>query len=237
MNKRYMNKKYLTVLIVLLLFVGYSAASLLNKDPYQPRQVVGIPDQALTPPLTIDKHIRHTQRPEETFHFPIQPGKTGPVEPLYAGGLQYPFFCMTLDSNLGQPLVDNQQGLGVPVYDSEDNISDESHIIGYSKDCSVATRISYMVELSDGNYQRYEKQDEYEKLYRVEQGTINRFIYTMIMPVTEQDMDKPGTSTVWNRKLIYQFQGGSGIGFRQGKARLHRLFGRRQEQLLSLIHI
>lgn len=231
MTKKFMNKKYLAVLIILLLFVAYSATSLFHKDPYQPRQVVGIPEQSFTAPLAIDEHIRHTQRPDETFHFPIQPGKTGPVKPLYAGALQYPFFCMTLDSHLGQPLVDNQQGLGVPVYDSQDNISDESHIIGYSKDCSLATQIGYLVELSDGSYQRYEEQDEYVKLYRVEQGTINRFIYTIIMPVTKQDMDKPGRSAVWNQKLIYQFQGGSGIGFRQGKARLHRMLERRRDQL------
>lgn len=229
--KNSITKKSLSVLVILLFFIAFIVPSLFEEDPYQRRQVVGIPEQTLTPALTANKHIRHTPRPDETFNFPIHPGQTGPVEPLYAGGPQYPFYCMTLDSKLGQPLVDNQHGFGVPVYDSETNISKESHIIGYSKDCSLPTRVTYWIELPDGSFQPHENQSEYAFLYRVEQGTINRFIYTMIVPISEQDMGKMGFSSIWNQKLIYQFQGGSGIGFRQGKARLNRLLKRRQEQL------
>ena len=52
---------------------------------------------------------------------------------------------------------------------------------------------------------------------RRERGTINRFIYSfaMLAPFGEQPGDDPDTS-LWNRRLIYTFDGGVQIGHRQG---------------------
>ena len=52
---------------------------------------------------------------------------------------------------------------------------------------------------------------------RRERGTINRFIYSfaMLAPFGEEPGDAPDTS-LWNRRLIYTFDGGVAIGHRQG---------------------
>lgn len=51
---------------------------------------------------------------------------------------------------------------------------------------------------------------------RWERGTINRFIYSIAIPSPfSQDVDAPDLAG-WNGKLVYQFQGGVGIGHYQG---------------------
>ncbi|MCP5351002.1 MAG: hypothetical protein H7A10_08570, partial [Oceanospirillaceae bacterium] len=73
--------------------------------------VLGLPATFVNNPVVAPysgPHPRLIQRPQETFNFPIKLGETGPVQPLFSGPLQYPFLCMTEDSGLGQPLVDNQ---------------------------------------------------------------------------------------------------------------------------------
>ena len=107
---------------------------------YSHRQVKAIAEASENYLLPVTGHISQIPRPAETFHFPIKLGETGPVQSLYSGPSQYPFYCMTLDTGLGQPMVDNLQGYGVPVYQSSDR---RATIIGYSKDCSVPTRITY----------------------------------------------------------------------------------------------
>ena len=87
-------------------------------------------------------HPRQRPRPAETFPFPIPVGGTGPVEPLFGGPLQYPFLCMTEDAGHGQPLIDNQDGVGIPVFEEVDGEVSE-RIVGYSKDCTRATRVAY----------------------------------------------------------------------------------------------
>ena len=86
----------------------------------QPR-VAALPAVRPEPPWSTPyagPHPRHRQRPPETFEFPIPLGGAGPVEPLFAGPLQYPFLCMTEDAGHGQPLVDNDEGIGI----SEENL-------------------------------------------------------------------------------------------------------------------
>ena len=193
--------------------------------------------KSLSPLLNFRQHIRATPRPPETFNFPIQLGQVGPTETLYAGAPQYPFFCMTLDSGLGQPSVDNQQGWGVPVYDHQDNLGKQAHIIGYSKDCALATQSRYAVELANGDIQVFNQlppehvSQAAQQLFQLEVGTINRFLYLLILPVTQLSPAQVNQQLRWNGKLIYQFEGGSGIGFRQGKLRIKRAIERRLEQL------
>lgn len=203
-------------------------------SPFVARQVKNSPlSEYEAPLLDLTRHVRFSARPTETFNFPIKQGQLGPVTPLYAGSLQYPFYCMTLDSKLGQPLVDNQAALGVPVYDSLDNLGNEKHVIGYSKDCSLPMQVTYAGEDAQGKLHFFNDKPAqgFAHYYRLEQGTINRFIYLMIMPITLADVGLPNKSSVWNQKLIYQFLGGSGIGFRQGKMRVQRNIERRIEQL------
>ena len=43
-------------------------------------------------------------------------GDTGPTGPIFSGTQQYPFICFSYENGLGQPLVDNQNGVGNAVF-------------------------------------------------------------------------------------------------------------------------
>ena len=115
---------------------------------------------------------------------------------------QQPFICRTQESGLGQPLVDNQQGIGHPVFDSN------KELIGYSQNCAIPPRTQTFVydgkgfQPADSGAQPSDKR----LVVRVEGGVINRFLYTIAMPPQ------------WNGKLIYWLRGGVGIGHQQGLA-------------------
>lgn len=204
---------------------------------YAIRQVKNIAPQVTNNILEINEHISQSKRPTETFKFPIKLGHHGPIKSLYAGDVQYPFYCMTVDSGLGQPLVDNQQGYGVPVYD---DIFKPSKLLGYAKDCNIATRIDYYSLTEKGEIAKLTlnevtsfKDKSQSMLLRVEQGTINRFIYTLVMPINENEVGSRLAQSQWNKRLIYQFNGGSGIGYRQGKQKAKRVIARQYQQLLD----
>ncbi|UTW49926.1 DUF6351 family protein [Bacterioplanoides sp. SCSIO 12839] len=150
-------------------------------------------------------------RPEEVFNFPITYGDTGPSDSLFSGPKQYPFLCQSLESGLGQPIVDNQDGYGTPVFQENSSGEITSTVIGYSKDCSLPTRWQL-------------KQFKDEKLFiRIETGTINRFIYALLIPTTSEDTEQAPDFSQWNGALIYHFKGAIGIGYQQGKLRLNRI--------------
>ncbi|WP_235423469.1 DUF6351 family protein [Pseudoalteromonas luteoviolacea] len=183
--------------------------------------------------LDFNTHISQIIRPPEHFSFPISIGEIGPTESLYSGPNQYPFYCMTRDSLLGQPEVDNHKMLGIPVYKNK-------KIIGYSKDCSIKTRINYYTLENEGDTFKARKVTDLDKakkttqpLFRVEQGSINRFIYTIVMPITKTEIGNRLAKSKWNNRLIYQFNGGSGIGFRQGRQKAARVMTRQAQQLLD----
>jgi len=194
--------------------------------------VVGIPpgNKLINHPSYAGPHPKDLQRPIETFDFPIEYGATGPVEPLFAGKNQYPFVCETERSRLGQPLVDNTRGWGVPVYAETKKGKRSELIIGYSKDCSLPTRVFYSYNTEKRNRVFQQVPDSTEALpkkadliIRIETGTINRYMYAMLMPSSRNDeLLKPDLSK-WNGKLIYYFRGGIGIGFQQGVLRMHRM--------------
>lgn len=168
------------------------------------------------------------QRPRDPFPFPIAFGDSGPAQALFAGDKQYPFMCQGLDSGLGQPLVDNQQGLGTPVYQQDDDGRLTRQIIGYSQDCLLPTRLHYFYRNQQQDWQRSDDQlpaetDDQQLLVRVESGTINRFIYALFIPTSRQDQREQPDLSRWNGKLIYHFKGAIGIGFQQGQARLKRI--------------
>ena len=213
-----------------------------EEDPLVQRQVKGIPpsvsDNLL---LNVDKHISLTPRPAEHFAFPIKLGEVGPVDSLYSGKRQYPFYCMTLDAGLGQPLVDNQQGYGVPVYD------EDQALIGYSQDCLIKARLDYYyLSQQDEQVKPYDLNNpppqseiatteingkRVPQIYRLERGSINRYIYHIAMLVPQTDTAERLNQDYWNNKLIYQFHGGASIGFRQGRLGAERFIDRRIEQL------
>ena len=221
----------LAFILLFVLVAGLVANYWQPPKSYAYRQVKQVAPKVENYLLAIDRHIRFSPRPEETYEFPIQLGEVGPSTSLYSGANQYPFYCMTLNSDLGQPVVDNQLGYGVPVYES---IKNKEVIIGYSKDCGVKAKLSYYTLAADGSFNKVEEASKVNTpLFRVEQGSINRFIYTLIMPISADEIGDRFAKSQWNKRLIYQFNGGSGIGYRQGRQLPARVMERQKDQLLA----
>ena len=223
-------------IIVLLLMAGVGASAafiqkilpklgLISDFP----QVMSLPPGAIKPNLPPYKgpHPATTGRPDEIFDFPIPYGEVGPSKPLFAGDNQYPFLCQTSDSNLGQPLIDNHHGWGIPVFAETLQGKRTKQVIGYSKDCLLPTRHHYLYFAQEDDRSPRRQDDHHlgiprdvHMLVRAESGTINRHLYSILIPTTFSDqIDKPDLSR-WNCKLLYYFRGGISIGFQQGKMRL-----------------
>ncbi|WP_018693024.1 DUF6351 family protein [Algicola sagamiensis] len=183
--------------------------------------------------LQVTTHIRETERPEDPFEYPIEVGEVGPIAPYFAGAPQYPFYCMTIRSGLGQPIVDNQEGLGVPVYAENTNGERLNRIIGYSKDCLVPTKVQYFaIDHQDEivPVTQNSNHDQFHIHFRVETGVINRYPYTIVMPIQPSEIGDRHAKKLWNKKLIYQLFGGVGIGYRQGKTHHYRIMKKRLTQ-------
>ena len=146
--------------------------------------------------------------------------------PMFTGPQQQPFICRTQESGLGQPLVDNQDGIGHPVFSDPGKT-----LIGYSSYCAVPPRILYVYYTGD-SFRPFDPATGYDKpppdlktirtasgasvpfVVRVEAGSINRFLYSIAMLAPAPVFDQ----SAWNRKLIYWLRGGVGIGHQQGTA-------------------
>lgn len=223
------------LLIVVCVTGSASVAGAQEDEP----EVVGLPsgfDPGAPAEPYAGPHPSTVQRPAETFPFPIALGQVGPSEPLFAGPNRYPFVCDTAGSGLGPPLADNRDGVGTPV-DAADREA------GFSKDCLVATQAWYVYKPAGRKefkqWRGWETDVEMltrdgatlPLIVRVEMGTINRFIYLIAaLKGAAETLDAPGGDR-WNRRLIYQFYGGVGIGRRQGRASVNAVLGDREAQL------
>ncbi|NQZ25540.1 MAG: hypothetical protein HRT55_04395 [Colwellia sp.] len=228
-----MNKK--KSLLIIICVIACTALFYPAEQPYKFRQVKLLATAEENYLLPISPHISQVSRPNESFHFPIKLGDVGPSNSLYSGPKQYPFYCMTIDSHIGQPLVDNQEGFGVPVYE---DLVQRSNVIGYSKDCLFKSHLQFyylnhddkLAKLAPEQFSHLDTLRDAKQplqLFRAEQGSINRFIYTIAMAITREELGTRTMSSLWNKKLIYQFNGGSGIGFRQGRQKATRTITRR----------
>lgn len=149
--------------------------------------------------------------------------------PMFAGPKQEPFVCSVLTELGKEPLVDTTDPKYYAVHDAG------GATIGYSQHCSIASYVlyyympvggtshsNYLPMPTDGsrppNIAKTTLTDgrEVDFIVRWERGTINRFIYQYVMlaPFGE-DPTKPDSS-LWNKKLVYHFQGGVGFGHYQG---------------------
>ena len=225
-------KKFIVSILALLVVLVWLYPA---EQPYKFRQVKLLATAEENYLLPISPHISQVSRPNESFHFPIKLGDVGPSNSLYSGPKQYPFYCMTIDSHIGQPLVDNQEGFGVPVYE---DLVQRSNVIGYSKDCLFKSHLQFyylnqddkLAKLAPEQFSHLDTLRDAKQplqLFRAEQGSINRFIYTIAMAITPEELGTRNMSSLWNKKLIYQFNGGSGIGFRQGRQKATRTITRR----------
>lgn len=214
-----------------------------TKDGYigQP-QVVGLPTGfdplAATRPYN-GAHPARSERAPDPYAYPIPIGEPGPVMPTHLENLDYPFVCRSERSNLGQPLIDNQEGAGVAVFDE----NDADNIIGYSKDCSINTRVLYYYRSNEsGKFLPLgDNADDIEEIringqttpfiVRLEIGTINRHIYIIALLRGPNDTPESPDLSYWNQKLLYQLRGGVGIGRRQGRIDPNYIPSRRAVEL------
>lgn len=182
------------------------------------------------------------RRDAESLRFWI--GDVGPADgPLHLGPKQYPFICATLESGLGQPIVDNQDGRGNAVFPEVGGAPDFSATpVGYSEACGIETRVDYFYwDGAARNFLRFDPETMFTSppatlawievegesvpfLVRVETGTLDRFLYTIAMLApwpesTERPEDLENGA--WNRKLVYYYRGGVGVGHWQGEAAWH----------------
>jgi hypothetical protein len=206
--------------------------------------VVGLPPGfnagAYAPPYNGPPPSRLT-RPAETFAFPIRVGAVGPSEPLFAGPRQYPFVCDTEASGLGPPLADNQAGIGTPLAADAEPASPGA--APYSQDCLAATQVwYYYLPIGANEFVRWSAAApdvqtitingrDVPFIVRVEIGTINRFIYVLAALKGTHESPDATSPEHWNKRLIYQFFGGVGIGHRQGKVRMQKILDAHRGQL------
>ena len=201
--------------------------------------VLGMPDNYRPKAIKSSyqgSHPASISRPEESYDFPIPLKQVGPIQSLFSGENDYPFLCATERSGLGQPVVDNQEEVGIAVYGVDEKGKKNKELLGYSKDCSIATQVQYFVK--DEELKGFRKVEEknliskdVSKLIRVETGTINRFIYVLALPVSKVDSPEIFDPGKWNQRLIYRFKGGVGIGHKQGHVGISKLLYEHEEQL------
>lgn len=247
--KKWIGKLVLIPAVAGVLLVTAGVVVVLDTVPSMPAPplapVVGMPQATVPSAPYSGQHPRLLERPEETFTFPIALGEAGPVESLFSGPPQYPFFCGRDRSRAddAQPLIDNQDGMGVPVFASYGGELDTDTVIGYSKDCSYPVQVRYYYQRQgSGQFFPLEEADDdiavitvdgrdVEYVVRLETGTINRFIYAIAVLKGENESAQSPSPTNWNGRLIYQFRGGVGIGRRQGDFSLSHVLNDRAGEL------
>src|SRR5262245_35114394 len=164
--------------------------------------------------------------------------------PIFSGPQQQPFVCTTARNGLGQPIVDNQDGIGIRVAqeDASGNYPRDGRgyptagatVVGFSKNCAGNTRFQYQYRNTSGAFVALPggpsgplpadiatttTLDGHTVPYivRWERGTINRLIYSvaMLAPATEADPTQPDDA-LWNGRLVRSLEGGVAIGHTQG---------------------
>ncbi len=145
--------------------------------------------------------------------------------PMFTGPQQTPFVCTTAQFGL-QPKVDSAAVPGYKVTDSSGNV------VGYSRDCSIDTFITYLYRATNNSWKTLPAGARpadmttvtladgrsVDFIVRREVGSINRFLYSIAMLSAGPDADGAAQddTRLWNRKLLYWFQGGVAIGHSQG---------------------
>ncbi len=128
--------------------------------------------------------------------------------PMFAGPKQEVFLCSTdahrANAGLG-PVIDDQCSVETRVdflyYSVDDGFQPYDSSAGRPADMAT-------VELADGATVDF--------IVRWERGTINRFIYSIAMLSPRSQNEERADLSGWNRRLVYQFQGGVGVGHYQG---------------------
>ena len=78
--------------------------------------------------LTVHRNRKSSSPPADRLQIVDYPTEG----PIFSGPHQYPFVCKTIQAGLGEPIVDNQNGLGFRV------LNPDGSTAGWSLDCSAA---------------------------------------------------------------------------------------------------
>lgn len=146
--------------------------------------------------------------------------------PIFSGPHQHPFVCTSPTEYGRQPLVDSLSPPGFPVRD------EAGRTIGYSRNCTIAAFVTYWYRSTEDRWKPLPQDGSrpldlattvtldgrtVDFIVRQERGTINRFLFSFAMLAPQgEDPSQPDLS-LWNRRLVYFFQGGVGIGHSQGR--------------------
>ena len=138
--------------------------------------------------------------------------------PIFSGPHQEPFLCASRE-HLEAAMLEDQE------------FSDTF--------CSLERQVSFMYRSSNtGGFLPFDpdapRPDDIAQtelmdgrrvdfIVRWERGTLNRFIYSLAMLAPEQQALETPDHSAWNKKLIYYFQGGVGIGHYQGAPSRQRM--------------
>ena len=174
--------------------------------------------------LFVDSNGRGNGRPTATVTLTNHP-VTGPI---FSGPQQYPFVCKTQTAGLGFPLVDNQDGVGMRLFQTPGNATTPT--IGWSANCSINRVVDFVYRTTAGSFQPLPAGPlpanaattttldgrTVPYVVRRERGTINRFIYSIAILAPPGDPAAAPDTSLWNGRLIYTFDGGVAIGHVQG---------------------
>ena len=175
--------------------------------------------------LAAEANGRGNGRPSASLTLANHP-VTGPI---FSGPQQQPFVCKTqTQAGLGFPQVDNQDGIGMRLFQTPGNPATPT--IGWSKNCTVNTVVDYLYRTTGGRFVALPPGPlpadvastttldgrTVPYVVRRERGTIDRFIYSIAILAPPGDPAAPPDLSLWNRRLIYTFDGGVAIGYNQG---------------------
>jgi hypothetical protein len=169
--------------------------------------------------------------------------------PIFSGPQQQPFVCKTqTQAGLGFPLVDNQAGIGMRLFQTPGDPT--SPTIGWSKDCSVNTVVDFLYRATNGAFKALPPGPlpadvvttttldgrAVPYVVRRERGTINRFIYAITILSPPGDPNGPPDTSLWNRRVIYAFDGGVAISHNQGTVGGSHLYDPGLSKGYAIIH-
>jgi hypothetical protein len=168
--------------------------------------------------------------------------------PIVSGPQQQPFVCKTQTQGLGFPQVDNQDGIGMRLFQTPGNPA--TPLVGWSKDCTAPTVVDYRYRSTDGTFKALPAgplpADVVQAtlldgrtvpyVVRRERGTINRFIYAISILAPPGEPAAPPDTSLWNGRVIYAFDGGVAIGHNQGTVGGSHLYDPGLSKGYAIIH-
>ncbi len=177
---------------------------------------------------------------------PVTPGEVGPVSAQ--NPMQYPFTCSIKQGGLGEPLIDNRDNRGQPVY-GEWLFFD--YVKGYSEYCGTPMQVSYyyrnhqnfFLPLTDTTALPSDIQminvagRSLPFVVRFERGVINRFIYGLSSLAPWLLAAGGVDNSLWNKRQVMFFLGGISNGHQQSGGLSLQMLGSKANENMHFISL